>query len=86
MARLQGARNNTYAIHYDFSDIDADEAIVEFTELCSDLTQAGLSFEVRPGDDESLLVFARAPKNLLRAAVYDLRWVSETSCRHASAH
>jgi anoctamin-10 len=73
MARLQGARNNTYAIHYDFSDIDADEAIVEFTELCSDLTQAGLSFEVRPGDDESLLVFARAPKDLLRAAVYDLR-------------
>lgn len=52
---------------------DTNEAIIQFTELCSDLAQVGLEFDVRPGEDESLLVFARAPKKVLRAAVYDLR-------------
>jgi hypothetical protein len=52
---------------------DVDEAIALFKDMCDDLAGVGLEVEVRPGEDESLLVFARAPKKLLRTAVFDLR-------------
>ncbi|KAI9151383.1 hypothetical protein HJFPF1_08585 [Paramyrothecium foliicola] len=51
----------------------ADAAIADFKDMCNDLAEVGLEVEVRPGEDESLLVFARAPKHVLRPAVYDLR-------------
>ncbi|KEY66283.1 hypothetical protein S7711_02747 [Stachybotrys chartarum IBT 7711] len=65
--------NNTYVIHYEFSDLDVNTAAEQFAELCQDLEQAGLRCDVRPGDDESLLIFAKAPPETLKPAVLDLR-------------
>ncbi|KAH7311348.1 calcium-activated chloride channel-domain-containing protein [Stachybotrys elegans] len=73
MSKLQGPLNNVYVIHYDFSDTSVDEAIAQFTDMCKDLTQVGLEIDVRASEQESLLVFVTAPRDVLRLAVYDLR-------------
>ncbi|ATY58483.1 Anoctamin TMEM 16 [Cordyceps militaris] len=65
--------NDKYVIVYDFSDIDYDVAIEEFRELLQDLEEAGLHTEVRPGYDRSILVFVKAPRQLLGNWVYKER-------------
>ncbi|KAH7029294.1 calcium-activated chloride channel-domain-containing protein [Microdochium trichocladiopsis] len=69
----QGPHNDTYVIHFDFADTELDEACHNFEELCADLTAVGLAFQVRPGEDQSLLVFVRVPKLLLRKTVFKSR-------------
>ncbi|KAK7757132.1 hypothetical protein SLS62_000679 [Diatrype stigma] len=48
-------------------------AVKEFLCLCRDLREVGLQIEVQPGESQSLLIFAKAPKDLLVAKVYKSR-------------
>ena len=72
---VQGPHNDTYVIHFDLTDSDLDEAIHDFEELCADLARAGLTYQIRPGEDQSLLIFACAPKPLLRKTIFQSRSV-----------
>ncbi|KAK7419669.1 hypothetical protein QQZ08_010755 [Neonectria magnoliae] len=77
-ARLQGGLtttyNDKYVVLYDFGDAEEPEvAIDEFKSLLEDLDEAGLDTEVRPGYEQSLLVFAKAPQELLGRAVHKSR-------------
>lgn len=65
--------HDKYVIHYDFSDATQDEAVQKLNTLCADLSGAGLEVEVRPGDDQTLLVFARARKEHLDSTVFKSR-------------
>ncbi|KAF7557109.1 hypothetical protein G7Z17_g860 [Cylindrodendrum hubeiense] len=65
--------NDKYVVLYDFGDADHNEAIDEFKTLLQDLEEAGLDTEVRPGYDQSLLVFVKAPRELLGHAVHKSR-------------
>lgn len=65
--------HDKYVIHYDFSDTTQDEAVGKLNALCADLSGAGLEVEVRPGDGQTLLVFARARKDHLDSTVYKSR-------------
>lgn len=58
-----------------YNSLDVDVAIEEFTQLLHDLESAGLHTEVRPGYDESVLIFVQAPRELLGNMVYHSRWV-----------
>ncbi|KAI3621296.1 plasma membrane channel protein [Moniliophthora roreri] len=84
--QLQGVtHNDKYVVHYDFSDVDHDTATEEFTTLLSDLESVGLHTEVRTGYDQSLLVFVKAPKEVLRETVYKSRvkdWLYGISREH----
>ncbi|KAH8657984.1 calcium-activated chloride channel-domain-containing protein [Xylariales sp. PMI_506] len=64
---------DSYVIHYDFEDLDADTAVAEFQQLYHDLAGVGLEIDVRAGDGYSLLVFARAPEGLLASTVHKSR-------------
>ncbi|KAF2135221.1 uncharacterized protein K452DRAFT_323173 [Aplosporella prunicola CBS 121167] len=64
---------NVYVVHYNFSDIDRDTAVEEFNTLLQDLESVGLHTEVRAGFDESLLVFCKAPREVLGNAVHKSR-------------
>jgi hypothetical protein len=55
--------------------IDHDTAIQEFKTLVADLEETGFDVEVRAGYEQSLLVFAKAPRELLGNAVYKSRQV-----------
>lgn len=52
-----------------------DVAVKEFNTLLHDLEAAGLHTEVRPGYDQTILIFAKAPSQLLGNRVYKLRHV-----------
>ncbi|XP_044724107.1 calcium-activated chloride channel domain-containing protein [Hirsutella rhossiliensis] len=65
--------NDKYVINYGFHDVDYDTAIQDFVALLEDLEAVGLHTEVRAGHDESLLVFVRAPREILSNAVYKSR-------------
>ncbi|KAI4645732.1 hypothetical protein J4E93_005310 [Alternaria ventricosa] len=65
--------NDKYVVVYDFGDVDDDVAIAECKTLLHDLESAGLNTEVRPGYDQTLLVFVQAPRDLLGNAVYKSR-------------
>ncbi|KAK1976069.1 calcium-activated chloride channel-domain-containing protein [Colletotrichum cereale] len=65
--------NDTYVVAYDFSEVDSETAVRELTTLLSDLESAGLQTEVRAGYDQTLLVFAKAPRELLGNTVYKSR-------------
>jgi anoctamin-10 len=52
---------------------DRDTAIDEVSFLCADIEQAGLQTEVRAGEDKSLLIFVRVPKELLSAEIHKSR-------------
>ncbi|KAF1836068.1 hypothetical protein BDW02DRAFT_494478 [Decorospora gaudefroyi] len=65
--------NDKYVVVYDFSNVDDDVAIAECQTLLRDIESAGLNTEVRPGYDQSLLVFIQAPRDLLGNAVYKSR-------------
>ncbi|KAK7054370.1 hypothetical protein VNI00_003564 [Paramarasmius palmivorus] len=77
--------NDKYVVHYDFSGVDYDTAMGEFTALLTDLEAIGLHTEVRTGYDQSLLVFVKAPKEVLRETVYKSRvkdWLYGISREH----
>ncbi|GME23094.1 Transmembrane protein 16k [Neofusicoccum parvum] len=65
--------NNVYVVHYDFGNIEFSTAVEEFCTLLSDLESVGLHTEVRAGYDKSLLVFVKAPRELLGNEVYRSR-------------
>ncbi|KAF4464893.1 IST2 [Fusarium albosuccineum] len=65
--------NDKYVIVYDFGGTDHDPAIDEFKSLLADLEDAGLDVEVRPGYEQTLLVFVKAPRELLGNTVYKSR-------------
>ncbi|RYN36877.1 hypothetical protein AA0113_g9630 [Alternaria arborescens] len=65
--------NDKYVVVYDFGGVDADVAIAECKTLLHDLEAAGLNTEVRPGYDQTLLVFVQAPRDLLGNTVYKSR-------------
>lgn len=54
---------------------DYDVAAKEFTALVDSLEAAGLHTEVRPGYEETILVFVKAPHQLLGNTVYKQRCV-----------
>lgn len=54
--------------------LDDDVAIQESATLLEDLESVGLHTEVRPGYDKSLLVFVKAPQELLGNSVYQSRY------------
>ncbi|KAF5974043.1 IST2-like protein [Fusarium bulbicola] len=62
--------NDKYVVLYDFGETDHDTAIKEFKALVADLEETGFDVEVRAGYEQSLLVFAKAPRELLGNAVY----------------
>ncbi|KAK8126361.1 calcium-activated chloride channel-domain-containing protein [Apiospora kogelbergensis] len=65
--------HDKYVVHYDFSDVDDETAKEEFSTLVADLEEAGLQTEVRAGADHSLLVFVRAPTELLNDEMHKSR-------------
>ncbi|OBR14489.1 Plasma membrane channel protein [Colletotrichum higginsianum IMI 349063] len=65
--------NDKYVVVYDFSEVDAETSVKELTTLLSDLESAGLQTEVRAGYDQTLLVFVKAPRELLGNTVYKSR-------------
>ncbi|KAF4973965.1 hypothetical protein FZEAL_9072 [Fusarium zealandicum] len=69
------AYNDKYVVLYDFADIDGDTAVKEFKTLLADLEQARLDVEVRAGYEQTLMVFATAPRELLGNTVYRSRYI-----------
>ncbi|KAH6888396.1 calcium-activated chloride channel-domain-containing protein [Thelonectria olida] len=65
--------NDKYVVLYDFSEADHDVAVDEFKTLLEDLESAGFDTEVRAGYDQSLMVFVKAPHDLLGRAVHKSR-------------
>ncbi|CAO2647320.1 Nn.00g082420.m01.CDS01 [Neocucurbitaria sp. VM-36] len=65
--------NDKYVVVYDFGGADNETAVTEFTTLLKDLQSVWLNTEVRPGYDQSLLVFVQAPRELLGNTVYKSR-------------
>jgi anoctamin-10 len=53
--------------------IDNSQAVKELDELLTDLESAGLHTEVRAGHEKSLLIFVKAPRELLGNMVYKSR-------------
>lgn len=62
--------NDKYVINFDFSGVDYDEAAEQFNDLLKSLEAAGFHTEVRPGYESSILVFVKAPRQLLGNSVY----------------
>ncbi|KAG5926749.1 hypothetical protein E4U42_002985 [Claviceps africana] len=65
--------NDKYVVVYDFAGLDYDVASKEFARLLDCLEAAGLHAEVRPGYDQTILVFVKASEQLLGNAVYKQR-------------
>ncbi|EFY96896.2 transmembrane protein 16K [Metarhizium robertsii ARSEF 23] len=65
--------NDKYVVLYDFGGIDYDAAAKEFNCLLDNLEAAGLHTEVRPGYEQTILVFVKAPSQLLGNTVYKQR-------------
>lgn len=65
--------HDKYVIEFDFSKIDEDQALKELKELLDNLEGIGLHTELRAGHDQSILVFVKAPRELLGHAVYKSR-------------
>lgn len=55
-------------------DADYYEAAKEFTALLQSLEATGLHVEVRPGYEQTILLFIKAPSALLGNRVYKLRY------------
>lgn len=65
--------NDTYVVAYDFGGVDYDAAAKEFSLLLDSLEAAGLHVEVRPSFEKTILVFVKAPEQLLGNTVYKSR-------------
>ncbi|KAJ6438786.1 FAD dependent oxidoreductase domain-containing protein [Purpureocillium lavendulum] len=70
---IEQTYNDTYVVAYDFSDVDYDVAAKEFNVLLDSLEAAGLHTEVRPSFEKTILVFTKAPTQLLGNTVYKSR-------------
>lgn len=68
--------SDKYVVHYDFSDVEPEQAIEELKCICRDLQGVGLETEVRAGYDKTLLIFVRVPKPILDAEIFKSRYVS----------
>ncbi len=53
---------------------DHNTAIKEFQVLLNDISSAGLTADVQPGPDRSLVIVVKAPRDLLREAVFNSRY------------
>ncbi|EDN11058.1 transmembrane protein [Histoplasma capsulatum] len=62
-----------YVVLYRFSSIDKNEAKEQFKKLIRALSDVGLQTEVRPGIDQSLLIFVKAQEKYLGKALYRSR-------------
>ncbi|PGG97599.1 hypothetical protein GX51_07231 [Blastomyces parvus] len=62
-----------YVVLYRFSKVDKSEAKEQFKKLIRALSDVGLQTEVRPGTDQSLLIFVKAQEKYLGEAVYRSR-------------
>ncbi|PHH80976.1 hypothetical protein CDD80_5186 [Ophiocordyceps camponoti-rufipedis] len=67
------AYNDKYVIHYDFALVDVDTAVEDFKTLLARIEGIGLHTEIRAGHDQSLLLFVKAPREILGNAVYKSR-------------
>jgi hypothetical protein len=56
--------------------LDYDAASKEFITLLHDLEATGLHVEVRPGYEQTILLFVKAPSELLGNRVYKLRYAT----------
>lgn len=65
-----------YVVHYDFSEVEHEQAIEELKHICRDLHSIGLETEVRAGYDKTLLIFVRVPKPILDAEIFKSRYVA----------
>ncbi|KAF4946713.1 hypothetical protein FGADI_10917 [Fusarium gaditjirri] len=75
--------NDKYVVLYDFRETDHDTAIKEFKTLVADLEETGFDVEVRAGYEQSLLVFAKAPRELLGNTVYKVKdWLYGITPNH----
>lgn len=57
---------------------DSETSVKELTTLLNELESAGLQTEVRAGYDQTLLIFVKAPRELLGNTVYKSRSVGPT--------
>ncbi|KAH6693612.1 calcium-activated chloride channel-domain-containing protein [Plectosphaerella plurivora] len=81
--------NDKYVITYNFGEIDSDTASHELEMLLTDLEAAGLQTEVRAGYDQILLIFVKAPRELLGNTVYKSRvkdWLYGIVPDHPGGH
>ncbi|OJD12907.1 hypothetical protein AJ78_06571 [Emergomyces pasteurianus Ep9510] len=62
-----------YVVLYRFSNVDKNKAKEQFKKLIRALSNVGLQTEVRPGTDQSLLVFVKAQEKHLGNAIYRSR-------------
>ncbi|EEQ86196.1 plasma membrane channel protein [Blastomyces dermatitidis ER-3] len=62
-----------YVVLYRFSKVDKNEAKEQFKKLIRVLSDVGLQTEVRPGTDQSLLIFVKAQEKSLGEALYRSR-------------
>ncbi|KAL1965672.1 hypothetical protein VTN77DRAFT_5349 [Rasamsonia byssochlamydoides] len=62
-----------WVIYYQFEDIEESQAIDEYSTLIRDLDAVGLETEVRHGNGASLLVFVKAPRQLLGNWIFKAR-------------
>lgn len=65
--------HDKYVVLYDYSEIDQGTAIKELKDLLHDLDSVGLHTEVRAGHEQTLLIFVKAPRELLGNYVYKSR-------------
>ncbi|KAK5996205.1 hypothetical protein PT974_04634 [Cladobotryum mycophilum] len=65
--------NDKYVVVYDFGNTDFEAATEEFNALLQNLEAAGLHTEVRPGFEQTILVFVKASRHLLGNRVYKSR-------------
>ncbi|KAL2192818.1 calcium-activated chloride channel-domain-containing protein [Corynascus similis CBS 632.67] len=65
--------NDKYVIVYNYKDVEPKVANREITQLCEDLESVGLQTELRAGRDQTLLIFVKAPRNVLGSYVYSSR-------------
>ncbi|KAG6034588.1 hypothetical protein E4U40_003656 [Claviceps sp. LM458 group G5] len=73
LSKEEQTYNDKYVVVYDFAGVDYDVAAKEFNRLLDGLEAAGLHTEVRPGYDQTILVFVKASVQLLGNAVYKQR-------------
>ncbi|KAJ5885421.1 Anoctamin/TMEM 16 [Penicillium taxi] len=69
-----------WVLHYEFGEIDQDQAVSEFHMLMQDMSEAGLRVQVRHGHGMSLLICIRVPRDHLGKMIYQSRvkdWLFE---------
>ncbi|KJZ79533.1 hypothetical protein HIM_01002 [Hirsutella minnesotensis 3608] len=79
------AYHDKYVVRFDFGGLDDETATKELFTLLDHLEAVGLHTEVRAGHSLSLLIFLKAPKEILGNAVYKSRvrdWLFGIASEH----